>query len=323
MSAYNAQMTIATAIESILDQTYSDIEFLIADDGSADRTRRIIDDYKNRDPRILCYHNAENIGLLHTWNRLMHKATGEFIAWQDADDYSYPERLEKMVEAFQNDPDLMICGCNYLRVLQPWDIKITSNFPQTHDALIREVRTKRRLLFLGGTRMMRSQLLDEFPEFRGFFDRIGWEDNDFILRVAEKYKVSNLPDVLYRYNYSRNSASRIMSEKIYLKIFVNDIGFFLADQRQRDGVDGLMDGGNKTEFDDYIQLLRDEYNRDKSIVYRKSCLNKVNNRDYFFAVQDALQAIGVNKINPNNYSLLLRVMGSFGLFILKQGIRKI
>ena len=83
--------------------------------------------------------------------------------------------------------------------------------------------------------MIRREILSEFPGFRIFFDRLGWEDMDFILRIAEKYKVKNLPDVLYEYRYVRSSASRSNAEANYLKLYSEEIGLFLANQRRRNG----------------------------------------------------------------------------------------
>jgi hypothetical protein len=239
------------------------------------------------------------------------KVEGDLIAWQDADDISHPERLAKMVSAFDKDPSLMICGCNYSRTLEPWKIKLVSDFPTTYEEIMESIRTNNKLPFLGGARMMRRELLAEFPSFRPFFDRIGWEDKDYILRVAEKYKIANLPDVLYEYRYSRGSASRAFSEEKYLKLFSEEIGFFLARQRWRDGIDGLMKGGNKAELDAYLYRLKEKFDKDKSILFYWSCVNKINNKDYLFAYLDAFHAIRKNPTNPRNYLLFIRVMGSF------------
>lgn len=322
MAAYNAQDTVATAIKSILDQTYSNFEFIIADDGSEDNTRAIIENYRKLDSRIICFHNEQNVGLLHTWNHLIGKSSGELITWQDADDQSYPERLERMVSAFDKDPELMICGSNYSRTLEPWGITLRSNLPATYEDLIKAVRIENKLLFLGGTRMIRHELLKEYPKFRTFFDRIGWEDKDYILRVSEKYKIINLSDVLYEYRYSRASASRALSDERYLKLYVEEIGFFLARQRWQNGVDGLMDGGNKGELDSYLEGLKVKFEQDKSVLYRRACVNKLNNRDYFCALKDAFGAVKRNMWNISNYLLVLRVIVSFILFYIKFQLRK-
>src|SRR5262249_29917335 len=102
MSAFNAEAFIEEAIISILSQTYENVELVIADDGSMDNTRRVLDRLTDR--RIRRYDNKENLGYLRTRNRLFRLTTGEFVTLQDADDISLPNRIENQVGAFLADP---------------------------------------------------------------------------------------------------------------------------------------------------------------------------------------------------------------------------
>src|SRR5688572_15067752 len=92
MAAYNAAPFIGEAIESILNQTYSNLELLIADDASTDNTVKLIRNFN--DSRIKLYNNEKNIGHVKTHNKLMLLAEGDFVTFQDADDYSELSRLE-------------------------------------------------------------------------------------------------------------------------------------------------------------------------------------------------------------------------------------
>ena len=93
MSVYNCERYLSEAIESILNQSFSDFEFLIINDGSTDNSRNIILSYA--DPRIRFFENEKNIGLTHSLNKGLRLATGQYIARMDADDVSMPKRLEK------------------------------------------------------------------------------------------------------------------------------------------------------------------------------------------------------------------------------------
>ncbi|CAM3655892.1 glycosyltransferase family 2 protein [Polynucleobacter brandtiae] len=93
MPAYNSEKYISEAIDSILNQTFSDFELCIINDGSSDATGRIIDSYE--DPRIIKTHLTKNQGLVAVRNALIKQARGKYIAYLDNDDVAFPDRLEK------------------------------------------------------------------------------------------------------------------------------------------------------------------------------------------------------------------------------------
>lgn len=101
MPVYNSQRYLKTSIESILGQTFQDFEFIIIDDGSTDGSWKIIEKCKQKDERIVALRNKQNIGTSRTLNRGLSIATGKYIVRMDADDWSYPERIEKQYEYMQ------------------------------------------------------------------------------------------------------------------------------------------------------------------------------------------------------------------------------
>lgn len=108
LPAYNAQDTIAEAIQSIIDQTYKDWELIVINDGSSDDTKSIILSFP--DPRIKYIENDGNKKLIYTLNRGLKLATGKYIARMDADDISLPTRFERQVLYMENHPDCVCCG---------------------------------------------------------------------------------------------------------------------------------------------------------------------------------------------------------------------
>ena len=105
MSVYNAEIYLDRSIESILDQTYKNIEFIIVNDGSTDKSLEIINKYILRDSRIVLI-DHHNIGLTKSLNKAINLASGEYIARQDADDESIINRLEKqlyLLEQYETD----------------------------------------------------------------------------------------------------------------------------------------------------------------------------------------------------------------------------
>lgn len=107
--AYNAEMFLKDAIESVLDQTYKNFEIVILDDGSNDRTLEIAQEYQKRDSRIRVY-SIENRGLSHARNKLVSLAEGEYIAFLDADDRLCDRFLEITYKnALDNEADVVAC----------------------------------------------------------------------------------------------------------------------------------------------------------------------------------------------------------------------
>ncbi len=108
MSVYNGERYLREAVDSILNQTFEDFEFIIINDGSTDGTREILESY--RDPRIRLFHQ-QNIGMCRSWNKGLALALGEYIARMDADDISLPERLESQMRLFEQRPEVSVVGC--------------------------------------------------------------------------------------------------------------------------------------------------------------------------------------------------------------------
>lgn len=112
MSVYNDEKYLSEAIESILNQTYTNFEFLIYDDGSTDNSAKIIGKYKNIDNRIKYVTNKQNHGSAYAKNELIKIAKGEYIAVMDSDDIALPTRLEKQIDFLTNNPQYSVVGTN-------------------------------------------------------------------------------------------------------------------------------------------------------------------------------------------------------------------
>jgi glycosyltransferase involved in cell wall biosynthesis len=121
MPVYNGETYIKDAIQSILDQTFSDFELLIIDDGSTDNTVQIINNLN--DSRIRLVENKENKGLPYTRNKGLKLAKGEYIAFMDSDDISHKERLEYQVESFNNNSEIDIVSCKMHLVDESFNLK--------------------------------------------------------------------------------------------------------------------------------------------------------------------------------------------------------
>lgn len=109
MSNYNTPVRLLKeAIDSVLEQTYTDFEFIIIDDGSTDDSKKLIQSYS--DPRIKLICNDRNMGLARSLNKGFELCRGEYIARMDSDDICMPERFAEQVAYLKNNPDVIVCG---------------------------------------------------------------------------------------------------------------------------------------------------------------------------------------------------------------------
>jgi len=117
LSTYNREKYIKRAIESALNQTYKNIELIIINDGSTDRTAEIISEFSKKDPRITILTNETNLGLAKSLNKGISQSRGKYIARLDDDDFwSEPRKLEKQVRFFEKNPNYILVGGGVIRI---------------------------------------------------------------------------------------------------------------------------------------------------------------------------------------------------------------
>jgi glycosyltransferase involved in cell wall biosynthesis len=205
MPVYNGEKYLREAIESILNQTFSDFEFLILDDGSTDNSLDIIQSYK--DSRIRVVQNDENLRLIATLNKGIQLAQGEYIARMDCDDISLPKRLERQVEFMNLNPDVGICG-SWVKTIGEKKGYLW-NFPTSFS----EIKTKLlfRCTFAHPSIMIRKSM---FTKHNLYYDSNYLHAEDFELwqRSCEYFSLRNIPEVLLKYRILSSSISHSNSE---------------------------------------------------------------------------------------------------------------
>lgn len=192
------------SIESILDQTFTDWEFIIIDDGSTDNTWSILTEYAEKDQRIKLDKNKENIGLTKTLNKGIKLAKGEYIARQDADDVSLPTRFEKQVNFLQKNPETVLLSCN-IEVINPEGTVSNIYEPHCESELVPWF-----LLFhnhLGGHSQVmfrKSPTLD----IGGYRDEYRYsQDYELWCRLIKVGEIAILPEVLLQQRFHANRIS--------------------------------------------------------------------------------------------------------------------
>ena len=126
MTAYNAEDYIELAIQSILDQTYKNFEFIIIEDCSKDNTWKIIEKFSKKDKKIKAIKNKKNLKAGGSSNKGIPLCKGKYIVRMDADDWSYPDRIEKQVKYMEENPKIVVSGGSLVvcdEKLQPLGIR--------------------------------------------------------------------------------------------------------------------------------------------------------------------------------------------------------
>lgn len=277
MSVYNGEKYLNEAINSILNQTFEDFEFLIVNDGSTDKTGEILKSYN--DLRIEIISNVKNIGLTKSLNKGLKLAKGKYIARQDGDDISLPDRIIKQVDFLDRNLDIAIVGTNYFRINEKGDI-------------VQEINRKRKDIDIKinlskgnqlghGTLMFRKDCVEKIGFYRETFKYA--QDYDFVLRFSDKYKLANIPELLYKWRINSHSIS--VSKKIVQDRYA-ELALKLFNERKKMGYDRLEKGEEIVEiFNNSIEVINQKELFDGYFFWG---INFFNNKDYVNALKNFL-----------------------------------
>jgi glycosyltransferase involved in cell wall biosynthesis len=211
MSVYNGEKYLRSSIESILRQTYSDLEFIIINDGSTDTGLDIINEYAKKDERIKLI-SRENIGLVYSLNEGIKKAQGEYIARMDADDIAMPVRLEKQLKYAQEE-GLAVCGA-WAEGIDDLGNKIKDmDYPPDTEKIRRY--TLLHNPFIHPSVIFRKDIFEKVGGYRQFFKHI--EDYELWTRMVFKYRTGNIPEKLLQYRLHQDQITNKDNLKMRLK----------------------------------------------------------------------------------------------------------
>lgn len=207
MSVKDNQSSVSNSIDSILNQTYEDFEFLIIDDFSKDESYAVIKDYEKKDKRLKVFRNKENIGLTKSLNKLISMTKGSLIARQDADDISYKQRFSKQVNYFQ-ESKYDFC------VTRAESMQIQKVIPKYSFYLPARMVSSFKNPFIHGTLMIRREVLLEIGSYNERF----YYAQDFRLfkdLLTKKKKFKHIKEPLYSLNMKNNISSLKKTEQKY------------------------------------------------------------------------------------------------------------
>jgi glycosyltransferase involved in cell wall biosynthesis len=204
MPVYNGEAYLHPAVQSILDQSEPDFEFLIVDDGSTDQSRAILEEYAAKNPciRILF---RDHDGLVPALNYGISQARAPFIARMDADDIALPDRLIKQADMMEANPQIGVLG-THVQAIDADGRPLRTFIPPVDHAALDAYHIERGTPRMWHpSTMIRRDLLEALGGYSAEYPYC--EDLDLWLRVAERTELAHLPEVLLQYRLHTGSVS--------------------------------------------------------------------------------------------------------------------
>lgn len=192
MPVHNGLPYLKESVESVLNQTLSDFEFIILNDGSTDATAAALREFARRDRRMRIFESERRLGLAGSSNYVVRSSRAQLVARMDADDVAHPDRLKRQWEVFEAHTRASLVGTLW-EGIDPRGARVR---PRDRWRLVRRSTFAP---FPHGSIMFRRSAYEQVGGYRE--ECAYWEDLDFYLRMAATGQVLVIPEALYRYRF--------------------------------------------------------------------------------------------------------------------------
>lgn len=299
MPCYNAAEYLTAALNSVLNQTHANLEVLVCDDASTDGTRELIEQIT--DKRVRTFFHTENKGYLLTCNFLFEQANGEFIAFQDADDYSLPHRFEKALRVLDQHPDFDFSTSDYSLISKNGEPMATHILQVDFDAY--RSNADYTLWFCGATLFLRKKVLEKVGGYHPFFSRMGGEDYEWLFRIVQHFKGIHTNEVLYAY---RMYDSPVKLYNIRNARYETFLAHPIIDYVRRVYIEKgiyLLQDTDPSALQHKIKELAQPFLKDPSLFYRTAAIRMTGRKDWGEIFDLAKKAFITNPTSLLNYVL--------------------
>lgn len=225
MSSYNREELTERAMNSLINQTYKDIEIIVFNDASSDNTAAVLNDFAYRDKRVKVFHNEKNKGLIHNLNRGLDIARGKYIVRMDDDDVSLPTRIEKQVEFMEKNPQYVVAGTSYYMDEEKPEQAVFMDSSWRDSRILSYMQVP----VLHPTTIIRKNFLDKYHiRYDSRFKSA--EDTHFWASISKHNgKITNMQDLLFVYtlNSKKYSGYNMDQAKSYIEFLKWSVGSIL------------------------------------------------------------------------------------------------
>ena len=292
---YNVKQYLSKCIDSIIDQTYKNIEILLIDDGSIDTSERICDEYAKKDDRIIVIHK-ENGGLSSARNVGLDKANGELVCFVDSDDYLEPDMIEKLKHNMKKfDSDISVCnfynekkGVSKVKLIKDSSIEFVCS---EKEKFINMQNKYNPLMCYAWNKLYKKELFNQvrFPK-----DKL-YEYNYIVCDIFDKAKkVSYILEPLYHYVYRNMSIGHSFNLKHFDKIdsfdkkiyFFNQKGYndLLLKEKSRKSASIIVNLANMKANKLFDPLIYNKYYQELIKISKELSWKEVGKKTKFFKV---------------------------------------
>ncbi|WP_162150779.1 glycosyltransferase family 2 protein [Acholeplasma equifetale] len=183
---YNVEKYINDAMDSIINQTYKNLEIIVVDDCSTDETYNILKTYKEKDTRLKLFRNETNQKIVYTLNKAVSYANGQYICRMDGDDISELDRIERMVKFIKENPKYDLVGCSVYSIDEKGEILSKKRLTNNPKVIEKTIKYQTPVLHIW---LAKKEVYDNI-KYRSLLYA---EDYDFLLRVITKgYQIGNI-----------------------------------------------------------------------------------------------------------------------------------
>ena len=309
MPVYNAEKFLKEAIDSILNQTFKDFEFLIINDASTDKSKEIILSYK--DVRIRYFENKKNLGQAETMNKGLKIARAELIARMDADDISFSNRFELQYKEMKNDKKIVVLASNFDVMDESGKFLYAEKYANSPEEIYYILQFKD---CLGHpTVIFRKHIILDI--FNGYDIDHEAEDYELWLRVCQQYKISKINTSLLKYRISKNSrmgaTGKLLNDDAIL-IAKKNLESITSEKINLDIIEIFGRNFSSLRSTSSIKFSKEKIN--KAIIILEKVNDEILTNHPVFLNKSVLDKISTEKLNSLKYDLSLAI-----LFYLKFG----
>ena len=282
MPVYNTKEEwLRLAIESILGQTYRDIELLIVTDGPTDNSCKVVEEYANIDSRVKVIHNEKNLGLIKTLNKGLSIAKGNYIARMDSDDIALPNRLEVELKHLI-DNSLNLTGGRLQKIDEAGKKISTPTMIYTDEQVNRVIRYSDCMphpTWLGTK--------DLFEKLGGYREIKYCEDYDFLLRAtAHGCRLGMCDQVVLNYRINSGGITRSNSLRQFLSANYLKKNLGRIDEVTQSEIDTTIDG-------EISEIEADKF--EKSVAFFRNGINAMKEKRYMTGMRSIFRGLFTSK----------------------------
>ena len=283
---FNGEKFVGRFLDSVKNQTYKNIELVFVDDGSTDRTKRIVMDFKEQVPGIpVKYLYQENQGQAAAINRGLKEISGKYLTWPDSDDILMAQNIEKKVEYLESHPNIKMVITD-AEMVDEEDLEKVVGYlrrrPKVRDNLFRDIIRNKNVYFTTGSYMVDTNALFMVINDKSIEPSRAGQNWQLILPMAYNYRTGYIHESLYKYVVRKDSHSH--SNKDYDTLISNTyrdeelLDRLIEDIVDYKEVNKFLDEAKFTFSMKRYQISTDYSKESESVYYKKEAKKIAGNK---------------------------------------------